>query len=108
MQIKPSVARAVAARRGVAWQHEDQLFDPTYNVKLGTHYMFELVADFQSVKRAIIAYNYGETAIRGRIQAGKKLPTFYFRRVEKHYHSLRKQFGATVPWAPMSFEDRVG
>ncbi len=101
MQIKPSVARAVAKRRGVAWRHEDQLFDPAYNVQLGTHYLFELVADFQSVKRAIIAYNYGETAIRGRIRAGEKLPTFYLRRVEKHYRTLRKQFGSQVPWTPM-------
>ncbi len=105
MQIKPSVAKAVAKRRGVAWRHADQLFDPIYNVQLGTHYLFELVADFQSVKRAIIAYNYGETALRGRIRAGEKLPTSYFRRVEKHYRTLRKKFGSIVPWTPMRFEE---
>ncbi len=104
MQIKPSVAKAVANRRGLGWKHADQLFEPEYNVRLGTHYLFELVAQFKDVKKAIIAYNYGETAIRSRIRNGQQLPTSYFRRVKKNYFALRERFGAEVPWEPTQFE----
>jgi soluble lytic murein transglycosylase-like protein len=104
MQIKPSVARAVAQRRGLDWHDADQLFDPAYNVRLGTHYLFELVGRFRSVKRAIIAYNYGETALHWRISTGQRLPLAYFKRVKNHYHVLREQFGHQVPWEPVQFD----
>lgn len=104
MQVKPSVAQAIASRSGIGWRHADQLFDPAYNVRLGTHYLFELVIQFQDVKKAIIAYNYGETAIRSRIRTGQKLPTAYFRRVNKNYRALREKFAAEVPWEAMELD----
>ena len=104
MQVKPSVARAVAMRKGERWRHADQLFDPAFNVRLGTHYLFELVIQFRDVKKALIAYNYGETALRGRIKSGQKLPTAYFRRVKRHYQALRKRFGDEAPWEPTQFD----
>lgn len=104
MQIKPSVARAVAKRRGLHWSDADALFDPAYNVRLGTHYLFELVGRFRSVKRAIIAYNYGETALSWRIETGQRLPMAYFKRVKNHYHALRERFDGQVPWEPVQFD----
>ncbi len=104
MQIKPSVARAVAKRRGMHWSDADKLFDPAYNVRLGTHYLFELVGRFRSVKRAIIAYNYGETALHWRIETGQRLPMVYFERVKNNYHVLRERFGSQVPWVPVQFD----
>ena len=104
MQVKPSVAKAVALRNGLGWRHADQLFDPAYNVRLGTQYLFELVIQFRDVKKAIIAYNYGETALRWRIKTGQKLPTAYFRRVKNNYHALRERFGEDVPWEAVQFD----
>jgi len=101
MQIKPSVAQAVAERQGLRWTNADQLFDPAYNVQLGSHYLFELIARFGSVKRALIAYNCGETALNWRIETGLELPLRYFERVMSNYHVLRAQFGPQVPWKPV-------
>lgn len=107
MQIKPSVARAVAERSGMRWINDEELFDPAYNVRLGSHYLFELVARFGSVKRAIIAYNYGETAVNWRIETGQRLPSEYFERVKNNYHVLREQFGPQVPWKPVQFDKTI-
>jgi len=104
MQVKPSVAKAVALRNGLGWRHADQLFDPAYNVRLGTQYLFELVVQFRDVKKALIAYNYGETALRWRIRTGQKLPTAYFRRVRNNYCALRERFGEDAPWEAVQFD----
>jgi len=104
MQVKPSVAEAIANRNGIHWGHADQLFDPAYNIHLGTRYLFELILQFRDVRKALIAYNYGETALRGRLANGQKLPTRYLRRVKKNYYAMRDRFGDRVPWEPVQFE----
>jgi len=104
MQVKPSVAEAVANRNGMHWRQADQLFDPAYNIHLGTRYLFELILQFRDVRKALIAYNYGETALRGRLANGEKLPTKYLKRVKKNYYAMRDRFGDRVPWEPVQFE----
>ena len=104
MQVKPSVAEAVAMRCGLPWLCADQLFDPMDNVRLGTRYLFELILEFGDVRKALIAYNFGETALRRRIETGQGLPTGFFRRVRNNYYFLREKFGSTAPWEPVRFD----
>jgi len=92
MQVKPSVGYALAQRRNLGWNGHLSLFQPAFNIRLGTLYLFELILKFKDVKKAIIAYNVGETALKLRIRLGKKLPTFYLSKVLKNYKSLKEKY----------------
>jgi soluble lytic murein transglycosylase len=65
MQLRPFVARAVAARHSVDWHGPDALHDPHINVRLGVRYYSELLARFDGDEvKALTAYNYGPTRVR--------------------------------------------
>jgi soluble lytic murein transglycosylase-like protein len=102
MQMKPSTARAVAYENGWNWTGAESLFEPVYNVRLGTEYLFDLVLKFGSVEKAIIAYNHGETAVRGLMSRGMKLPQAYLRRVLKEYRRLQRRYD------PSALPDFIG
>jgi len=104
MQVKPSVAEGIATRAGWRLLCADQLFDPAINVRLGTRYLFELLLEFGDVRKALIAYNCGETAMRRRLDCGLGLPTGYFQRVRNSYYLLREKFGQAAPWQPVRFD----
>ncbi|MDH4223287.1 MAG: transglycosylase SLT domain-containing protein [candidate division Zixibacteria bacterium] len=93
MQVKPSVGEEIARRRGLQWKGELSLFEPAFNIQLGTLYLFELILKFKDVKKAIIAYNLGENAFKLRVQSGEKLPTYFLARVLKQYKELKKKYG---------------
>ncbi len=92
MQLRPSVGWDVARRRNLEWSGNLSLFEPAFNIKLGTLYLFELIMKFKDVKKAIMAYNLGENALRLRIRSGSKLPTRYLSRVLKNYKSLKEEY----------------
>jgi soluble lytic murein transglycosylase len=92
MQVKPSVGYDLSKRRGIHWRGELSLFEPAFNVQLGTLYLFELILKFRDVKKAIIAYNLGETALKLRLREGRRLPTFYLSRVMKKYKELKEEY----------------
>jgi len=92
MQVKPSTARAVVSDLGWPWTSDDDLFKPAVNVRVGTEYLFDLVMKFRSVEKAIIAYNQGETSVRGLLSEGMKLPQTYLRRVLKEYRRLQRHY----------------
>lgn len=94
MQLMPSTGRDLAARTGIKWAGSEQLLDPVVNVRLGTLYLFEQVIKFKDVKKAIIAYNLGESRLRGRLRANEPLPKQYFRRIWKNYSMLKEKYGA--------------
>ena len=93
MQIKPSVGEEIARRRGLQWKGELSLFEPAFNIQLGTLYLFELILKFKDVKKAIIAYYLGENAFKLKVQSGEKLPTYFLARVLKQYKELKKKYG---------------
>jgi soluble lytic murein transglycosylase len=62
MQLLPKTARLVAASAKVRYSRV-QLFDPDYNVHLGTIYFAELRKDFGTVESALAAYNAGEDRV---------------------------------------------
>jgi soluble lytic murein transglycosylase len=92
MQVKPSVGFDVAQRRGINWRGELSLFEPGYNVRLGSLYLFELIMKFGDVKKAIIAYNLGETEVRNRLMTKRELPRHYLSRVLDKYEELVEKY----------------
>lgn len=92
MQVRPWVGWDIARRRNLEWSGKLSLFEPAFNIKLGTLYLFELIIKFKDVKKAIIAYNLGENALRLRMRSGSKLPTRYLSKVLKNYRSLKEKY----------------
>ncbi|MCK4225049.1 MAG: transglycosylase SLT domain-containing protein [candidate division Zixibacteria bacterium] len=92
MQVKPSVGCELCQRRGLNWKGELSLFEPAFNVQLGTLYLFELILKFKDVKKAIIAYNLGENALKLRLKEGQGLPTYYLSKVLKKYKELKGKY----------------
>ena len=64
MQIRPVTARAVALRYGILWREEGQLFDPTFNARIGAAYLAELHERFDSWDLALTAYSHGPRKAR--------------------------------------------
>lgn len=92
MQMRPFVARDLALRRGIEWNEEVGLFDPSLNVQLGTTYLFELILQFNNLTDALTAYAYGETRIRKRRALGRPTPQNYSRRVLRRYDMLVDEY----------------
>ncbi|MEW5700608.1 MAG: transglycosylase SLT domain-containing protein [Candidatus Zixiibacteriota bacterium] len=89
LQLLPSTGRAVAARLGQDWPGDDGLFEPEFNLRLAATYLSDLIDDFGSVEKALVAYNHGEGAVRLRLSTGEPLPTGYVQRVLATYHWLQ-------------------
>jgi soluble lytic murein transglycosylase len=94
MQMKPSVGSDVANRRGVDWYNRSMLFEPDYNVELGSLYLFELVLKFGDVKEAITAYNIGETRLRNIRRQDGEPPQQYLGKVLRKYRELKEKYDA--------------
>jgi len=93
MQVMPATGRYLITQAGAEWPGDEQLFDPGFNLWLGTRYLAHLIEKFDSVEDALIAYNWGETAVRKRLVSGEKLPKAYLRRVQREYQKLIRTYG---------------
>jgi soluble lytic murein transglycosylase len=92
MQVKPSIGYDLAKRRGLNWKGELSLFEPAFNIQLGTLYLFELILKFKDVKKALVAYNVGEDALKLRLRSGQKLPVYFLSKVLKTYKELQEKY----------------
>ena len=92
MQVKPSIGYDLAKRRGLNWKGELSLFEPAFNIQLGTLYLFELILKFKDVKKALVAYNVGEDALKLRLRSGQKLPAYFLSKVLKTYKELKEKY----------------
>jgi soluble lytic murein transglycosylase len=92
MQVMPAIGRDLAEKTGLAWHGSDQLFDPVTNIRLGTLHLFEQILKFKDVKKGLMAYNLGETRLRGRLRENKPLPAQYVRRVWENYNMLKDRY----------------
>jgi soluble lytic murein transglycosylase len=73
MQLMPATAQWVA-KKAVVKYHPDKLFDPAYNIKLGTWYLSDLLHDFNgNIWLAIAAYNGGRGNVKEWIATGRWL-----------------------------------
>ena len=62
MQLLPKTARPLAHRLRLRYS-EERLFDPVYNLRLGTVYLSDLLKSFHSAEAALAAYNAGEDRV---------------------------------------------
>jgi len=58
MQIMPSTGEWLAERKGISFTEGD-LFNPAYNIRLGTYYLRLLINMFGYIDTALAAYNAG-------------------------------------------------
>ncbi|UMZ75017.1 lytic transglycosylase domain-containing protein [Natranaerofaba carboxydovora] len=64
MQLMPTTARYMAASQGVEFS-EDRLFEPDYNIQLGTKYLNKLIEEYDGdLHKALTAYNRGEGGLQ--------------------------------------------
>jgi hypothetical protein len=92
MQVKPIVAVELANRAGHDFEGKTSLFDPAYNIKLGSLYLFELIMKYGDIRKGLIAYNLGETAMRNRLATNRKLPSQYVHKVMSTYEELLEKY----------------
>lgn len=88
MQIMPYVAESLANELGIEWSGDRTLFNPYLNIRMGIHYLSQLMVDFKDVRTALTAYNYGPTYVKTLIERKKRIPHNYFRRVLTVYKSI--------------------
>jgi len=92
MQVQPFVGEDVANRAGVEWLGSETLYQPEANIKLGTLHLFEQILEFKDVKKAIIAYNVGESRLRSLMRRQQPLPRKYLNRVMENYQMLKETY----------------
>jgi soluble lytic murein transglycosylase len=88
MQLMPYVAESIAHDLGIEWKGDLTLFDPYINIRIGIHYLSQLILDFNDLRIALTAYNYGPTYVKGLIERKQQIPVHYYRRVLTVYQTL--------------------
>lgn len=83
MQVMPTTAMDIVSRRGLSGHETAKLFEPAYNIDLGTWYLAEMLRTFgsaddpdwqQSVELAAAAYNGGPGTVQAFLRSGRTLP----------------------------------
>jgi soluble lytic murein transglycosylase-like protein len=93
MQIRPWVGRDIAMRYGLPWKGDESLFEPAYNVRLGTYYFAEMMEMFGEPELALAAYNMGPYRVRRLLRQGRYgLHPAFVHRVFGHYDALFDRF----------------
>jgi soluble lytic murein transglycosylase len=85
MQIMPATGEFVASQIDVPWRGRESLFDPVINVRLGVHYLEELIERYANVRTALAAYNAGPGDVSRRIRSGRPIPRDYADKVLAAY-----------------------
>jgi len=88
MQIMPYVAESLAQELGIEWGGDRTLFNPYLNIRMGIHYLSQLILDFKDVRTALTAYNYGPTYVKGLIERKERIPHNYYRKFLTAYQSI--------------------
>ncbi|MCJ7784520.1 MAG: lytic transglycosylase domain-containing protein [Desulfobacterales bacterium] len=88
MQIMPYVAESLAQELGIEWSGDRTLFNPYLNIRIGIHYLSQLMLDFKDIEVALTAYNYGPTYVRSLIERKERIPHKYYRRFLTVYKSI--------------------
>ncbi len=88
MQIMPYVAESLAQELGIEWSGDRTLFNPYLNIRIGIHYLSQLMLDFKDARTALTAYNYGPTYVKSLIQRKERIPHNYYRKFLTAYRSI--------------------
>ncbi len=63
MQVLPSTGAGIAKRLGLPWRGGESLYEPEFNISLGTAYLRELEDKYGMAYTAIAAYNAGPAPV---------------------------------------------
>ncbi len=88
MQIMPYVAKSLAEEMGIEWSGDRTLFNPFLNIRLGIHYLSQLIVDFEDLGLALTAYNYGPTYVKGLVEKKKRIPLHFYRKLLDVYQTF--------------------
>ncbi len=88
LQIMPYVAKSIAHELGIEWSGDRTLFNPYLNVRIGTYYLSQLILDFNDIRVALTAYNYGPTYVKGLIEKNERIPHDYYDKFLAVYQSI--------------------
>jgi soluble lytic murein transglycosylase-like protein len=88
MQVRPETAEPIARDLGIEGMSAQALYDPTTNIRIGVHYLRELINRFGSVDTALTAYNCGPTRVARNLRRGKMMPQKYRRSVNRIYRTI--------------------
>jgi len=88
MQLHPPTAKSIAEDANVEWKGKDGLYEPDLNIRIGIHYLAQLILHFQDVKLALAAYNMGPTAVKRLLEKGEDVPQEYVDKVVENYKVL--------------------
>jgi soluble lytic murein transglycosylase len=97
IQVRPSIARAVAEEAGLRWPGAHMLTKPLFNVHVGLQYLSQLEKQFGDPMLAVAAYNLGPKRVR-RMPRYHARRTTYVRKVLSRYEALLAQY--VSPGAP--------
>ena len=64
------------------------MFEPYLNLRLGTQYLAKMSEQFTTVELALAAYNLGPTAVNGLLSQKEIVPSNFYRKVLRNYHSF--------------------
>jgi soluble lytic murein transglycosylase-like protein len=88
MQIMPYVAESLAQELGIEYSGDRTLFNPYLNIKMGIYYFTQLTKDFNDIRLALAAYNYGPTYIKSLIEKKEGIPLNYNRKFLTAYQNI--------------------
>ena len=92
MQLRSLAGSSVADLAGVPWKGKQTLLQPEANIRLGCAYLFGQILKFKDVKQAIVAYNVGETRLRGMMRENRPMPRNYLNKITELYRSLKETY----------------
>ncbi len=95
MQVMPDTGAYLAELRGEELGKTANLFDPELNVELGTAYLADLIKQFKTLERALVAYNAGPGAaekILAKRETRRKFVAGYPKKVVAEFRKLKAAF----------------
>jgi soluble lytic murein transglycosylase len=87
IQVKPSVARAVAEEAGLRWRGARTLTQPAFNLHIGVRYLAQLERRYGDPRIAVAAYNLGPQRV-ARMSRTQARQVHYVRKVLATYEAL--------------------
>lgn len=96
MQVMPATGKWLAERRGEKMRRTENLFESEYNIELGTMYLAEMIEQFGTVEKALVAYNAGpgnaKKILNGRPENRRKFLAGYPATVIGEHKKLRAKY----------------
>lgn len=95
MQIMPNTGAWLAELMGISFEPSD-LFNPAYNIRMGTFYLRRLINTFEHVDTALAAYNAGMGNVNGWLgderysNDGETLHTIPFRETREYVQRVNR------------------